>query len=103
MSGVTYTADVQPILSKYGCFGCHGGSGGLTITYANLVNGTAPECNPARHYVVAGSPSTSYLLDKVEGTNLCGGSVRMPYDGPPYLTAAEIQTITNWICDGAKQ
>ena len=62
----------------------------------------AEGCNPARKYVVAGSPTTSYLLEKVEGTNLCGGSQRMP-PGGPYLSTAEIQTITNWICDGAAQ
>jgi hypothetical protein len=105
MAGVTYTADVEPILTVHGCTGCHGGTEGLTITYANLISGlsvAAEGCNPPRKYVVAGSPTTSYLLEKVEGVNLCAASARMP-PGGPYLSTAEIQTITNWICDGAKQ
>jgi hypothetical protein len=96
---------VAPILSAHGCTGCHGGTEGLTITYTNLIDGmtvAAEGCNPARHYVVSGSPSTSYLYEKVTGTNLCGGTQRMP-PGGPFLSSPEIQTIASWICDGAKQ
>jgi hypothetical protein len=68
--------------------------------YAALVNVSAAECaNPPRTYVVPGSPSTSYLMDTLQGTNLCAGT-RMP-PGGPYLSAAEVQTLADWICEGA--
>jgi hypothetical protein len=100
---------VQPILTA-NCAGngggCHPNSGQLNLdagsAYAALVNVNAPECgmNPGRKYVAPGQPSASYIMNKVLGTNLCSG-VRMPASGPPYLSAAEIQIISDWICEGA--
>ena len=64
----------------------------------------AVECGNAAvklEYVVPGSPSTSYLIDKLMGANACGNSTRMPLNNPA-LTAVQIQTVENWICQGAK-
>jgi hypothetical protein len=50
-------------------------------------------------YVVPGSPSTSYIIDKLMGTNLCMGS-QMPFGASP-LSPATIQIISDWISEGA--
>jgi hypothetical protein len=71
------------------------------MAYAALVNVNAEQCgttNPIK-YVNPGSPATSYLIDKLLGTNLCNG-VRMPRNANP-LPTDEITTIQNWICQGA--
>ncbi len=85
--------------------GCHPSSGNLNLdsgaAYAALVNVAAPECSNSTglKYVVPGSPSTSYIIDKLNGTNLCAG-VQMPFGAAP-LSASDIQTISDWICEGA--
>jgi hypothetical protein len=92
---------VQPIFDM-SCTGCHGGSGGLSlgagVSYGELVNVTALECFDNRKRVLPGQPSKSYLIDKVMGVDLCGGSP-MPQGGS--LSQAQIQTIADWICAGA--
>ena len=49
--------------------------------------------------VAAGNPNSSYLIQKIEGTAAVGG--RMPLGGP-FLDAATIAVIRQWIADGAK-
>jgi hypothetical protein len=64
------------------------------------VNVAAPECSqPSLKYVDPGSPSTSYIMDKLMGTNLCSGS-QMPLGGDP-LSTADVEVIADWICEGA--
>jgi hypothetical protein len=46
-----------------------------------------------------GDPEHSYVINKVTDKNVCLG-VRMP-NGKTPLTAAEIQVIYDWICEGA--
>jgi hypothetical protein len=38
-------------------------------------------------------------MDKLMGTNLCSGAP-MPYGASP-LSATDMQTISDWICQGA--
>ena len=51
--------------------------------------------------VIPGDPDNSYLIQKLEGR---GGIVglRMPRNGPPYLTEGQISIIRRWIQLGAK-
>lgn len=67
------------------------------MAYASLVDVTSTQCAD-RLLVAPGSPSTSYLIDKLKGTNMCAGS-RMPKAGP--LTQAQINLVENWITAGA--
>ena len=87
--------------------GCHavGGGGGNSLdiptddTWFNeLVNVDAVSAPVAGNQirVVPGSQADSYLIDKLEGTNI-GGS-QMPL-GAPALAVGEIDTIKNWIND----
>src|SRR5579871_5985088 len=95
--GPSFASDVQPILAAR-CDGveCHRATWGGANGYARLVDVVAPECTDGRLLVAPGSPSTSYLIEKVRGVDLCQG-VQMPKVGPP-LTDAQIQTLSDWIC-----
>jgi hypothetical protein len=94
---VSYTADVKPILDGR-CLGCHSGSAppaGLRLdSHANVLAGgiTGTE-------VVACQPTASLIYLKVSSDTPPVG-VRMPQGGP-YLSAAQIQTIHDWIAGGA--
>ena len=90
------------------CTGCHTSSfgapaGGLDLTaavaYQNLV-GAASVGKPGAVRVIAGDPNNSYLVQKLEGAAGIVG-VRMPFNGPPYLTDAQIALIRQWIQSGA--
>jgi len=49
--------------------------------------------------VIPGDPESSYLVRKLEGRDING--LRMPRNGPPYLTDGQITVIRRWIEIGA--
>lgn len=88
------------------CSFCHtGGAGSLpgsmNLTagnaYSNLVNVGSRQSSGATR-VVPGDPGASYLIRKLEGTNIVGS--RMPLGGSS-LDAATIARIKSWITSGA--
>ncbi len=93
----SFADDVVPIFSA--CTGCHGGSGGLTLSsdpYGNLVDVEAGCDGNTR--VIPGDPDESYLVRKLEGgPDICGG--QMPQGGT--LPSEDIDTIRQWIDEGA--
>jgi hypothetical protein len=90
------------------CIGCHTSvgrnpAGGLNllhdVAYDQLVNRPSTARAGAVR-VVPGNPNGSYLIDKLEpGASIVG--LRMPLNGPPYLTAGQITIIARWIELGA--
>jgi hypothetical protein len=91
-----FTREVLPIFGS--CSGeiCH------EFTPSGLmasIGAQAVECCTETALIAPGFPERSYLLAKVRGTMLCGG-VRMPLDKQP-LGDADIQAISDWICEGA--
>jgi hypothetical protein len=105
---VSFSGQVQPILTaNCATSTCHGSTikpaGNLLLTsgsaYGNLVNVAANQCSNGLKYVVPGSVSTSYLMDKLLGVNMCFGS-QMPKAGSS-LPTADLNTISGWICEGA--
>jgi len=98
---------VQPIFTaSCTAAGCHSGAlpkENLDLTagkaWGQLVNIKTNECSGSRIRVVPKDPSTSYLVDKLLGVDLCFGS-QMPKLGQT-LPNAQLQTISNWICEGA--
>lgn len=104
---VSFKAEVAPILdANCTSAGCHTGarpkeSLGLDIgtAYAELVNVATSQCGGMRKLVVPGSPSTSYLMQKLLAVDLCTGS-QMPKAGQS-LQQAELDAISGWICAGA--
>ena len=103
---VSFAADVQPIFNARCGTACHGTtnpSGGLSLTaassYGELVN--VPGVNSACRDLVRvepGEPTSSLLYRKITGT-ACG--TRMPQNGAA-LSAAQIDTIEQWIFEGAQ-
>jgi hypothetical protein len=92
---VSFASQVSPIFQRYGCFGCHGGSGGLFVaTVAQLLRGG--DHGPA---AVPGKADTSILVRKLIAGPPFGD--RMPQGGP-YLPDSTLQTIKLWINQGAK-
>ncbi|OLB50963.1 MAG: hypothetical protein AUI08_04255 [Gemmatimonadetes bacterium 13_2_20CM_2_65_7] len=107
----TLSGDVQPIFSL-NCASCHDGVGtslpgvqDLTAghSFASIVNHAAIQSALKR--VLPSVPDSSYLVHKIQGTNLLpparGSGARMPLNGNP-LSRGQINTIRNWILQGAK-
>lgn len=101
-----FEMDVYPIIAA-NC-SCHvGGSpGGLAMpdaatAHANLVDTPAGQTMGALDRVAPGDPESSYLIHKLNGTQMdVGGSgTKMPQGGA--LDPAEINVIIDWINDGA--
>ena len=84
--------------------GCHFGAGapqGLRLDDASsfaLLVGVASTQASSVLRVAPGDPSSSYLIQKLEGSASTGG--QMPLNAPP-LPQATIDVIRQWITDGA--
>jgi hypothetical protein len=93
-----------PTCAKAGCHaGSTGGQEGLIldagVSYSLLVNHAASG-NSTLDRVEPGDPERSYLILKLRGDPSISG-VRMPFDGPPYLSPQQIDGIAAWIRAGA--
>jgi methionine-rich copper-binding protein CopC len=89
------------------CALCHVGTNapqGLRLdagnSYALLVNVASAEV-PGLMRVNPGNPDASYLVHKIQGNATVGA--RMPANGPPFLSQAQIDLIRGWIAAGAPQ
>ena len=92
---------------RVGCVGCHTNvgrnpAGGLnllaSVSYASLVNTPSTQSAGVAR-VTPGSPDRSYLIQKLEGPGVVG--LRMPRNGPPYLTSGQMTIIRRWVEIGA--
>jgi hypothetical protein len=93
-TGISFSADVLPILTNAGCVDCHGGNGGLSVgTVALLLAGG--DHGPA---VVPGKADSSNLIRKLLTPPPFGS--RMPFGRSP-LPETSITTIKSWINQGA--
>jgi uncharacterized protein (TIGR03118 family) len=91
------------------CAFCHTGNGTAlpgsmnlsttAATFASLINVTS-EKNPPMKRVLPGDPDNSFVVHKLEGTDL-NGSARMPFGGP-FLDQPTIDTVRAWISQGAQ-
>jgi hypothetical protein len=94
----SFSSDLTPIF-RASCSAepCHVG-----WPYNQLVNVHAQldMCAGAGLIVSPGSLAESYLMNKITGVGMCPGTARMPKGESP-LPAADIQTIADWICEGA--
>lgn len=95
---VSYFKQIAPIFRTKNCTGCHQGAkkgGDYVMTdIASILK--AGESGQAA--IVPGKPAESYLIAQITPKD---GKAEMPKDGPP-LSATEIQLITKWIEQGAK-
>jgi uncharacterized membrane protein len=94
---VTYT-QVAPILMMR-CVKCHAAAGlmGPAPDGLRLDSYEAVMTSGERVAVIPGSADASDLLRRIKGQ----ATPRMPMDGPPYLSDAEITLIGAWIAQGA--
>jgi hypothetical protein len=92
------------------CINCHTNvgrvpDGGLNlrhdVAYDQLVNRAAVGKSGATR-VIPGDPNGSYLVQKIEGRPGIVG-LRMPFNGPPYLTSGQIAILRRWIEEGAQR
>lgn len=97
-------ASIQSTVFTPICIACHSGASapqGLRLdaanSYAMLVNVASNEV-PALKRVAPGDAANSYIVQKLEGHAAVGA--RMPFGGP-YLDAATITLIRQWIDNGA--
>ncbi len=100
-------AQLQANIFTPRCASCHTGVGGVlpgvmnltsaAATFAALVNVTSLN-EPAFKRVLPGQPNNSYIIHKLEGTQLAGS--RMPLGGP-FLDQATIDQVRSWIQAGA--
>jgi hypothetical protein len=89
------------------CVACHTNvgrapAGALNMagdTYAAFVNQPS-RLRAGEVLVRPGDPANSYLIKKLRGVGISG--VRMPFNGPPYLTEGQILVIERWIQLGAE-
>lgn len=103
-----YRAQVAPLLASQ-CATCHltgAEAGNMALVpnkaIASLVNVKATGA-PALARVVPGKPDQSYLVMKLEGTQVRHGGTgaRMPFGAGP-LAPEKIALIRRWIAEGAK-
>ena len=101
-------AQIQTQIFDPGCISCHTDvgrtpSGGMNLkagtAFSSLVGVSSSRLAGAVR-VIAGNASGSYLVQKLEGTAGIAGS-RMPLNGPPYLSDAQVKMIKDWITAGA--
>jgi hypothetical protein len=92
-----------PNCAKAGCHVSGVATGGMVLeagrAYGEIVGRPSQE-SPLLARVQPGDPERSYLFKKVRGDADISGS-RMPQDGPPFLSAAELEGIAAWIRAGA--
>lgn len=108
---VSFARDIRPLLSRgngppSGCKVCHYQGehtpqgidiGGLDMTtLGRLRKGGV---SSGTRIIVAGDPSASVMVQKLEGTY--GRGARMPKDQKPWSTQ-EIALVRRWIAEGAK-
>ncbi len=87
VSAVSFAGDIRPLITAYGCSGCHPGNGGFSVaTHSTIIT-----------RVSIGNGDGSHLVQKLRGT--ASGS-RMPAGGP-FMTPTEIQKFVDWINQGA--
>jgi hypothetical protein len=97
--------EIQDTIFTPICTACHVGANapqGLRLdaanSYAMLVNVASVEV-PGTLRVNPGNPDASYIVQKIEGIAAVG--VRMPANGPPYLSQDRIDLVRRWIAAGA--
>ena len=108
---VSLATDVQPIFTE-SCAsnGCHdgnsrpggpgaGGPTSLDLTEGNALQSLLDTTTPCGPVLVPGDPDSSILIGKLNGTELCMGSL-MP-KGSDSLTTEQIDLIATWVCQGA--
>jgi hypothetical protein len=87
------------------CTACHIGANapqGMRLDAANsyaMIVGVPSNEVPGLMRISPGNPDASYLVQKIQGNAAQG--VRMPANGPPYLSQEQIDLVRRWVAAGA--
>ena len=87
-ASIKFSSDVYPIFTTYACVGCHGNSGGLTLSGTP----SAVRANLLVNAVIPNNSATSKLF-----LNFNGGATHHTKT----ITATEVANIRSWIDSGA--
>jgi len=92
----SFTRDIVPLFNSCAGEVCHSFSAGQI---AEQVGVPSVECCGELQMIEPAHPERSYVLQKLTGRNLCSGS-QMPLSQPPF-SSDDLQTVSDWICQGA--
>jgi hypothetical protein len=111
---ISFKLDIRPLLARSkddpsgkGCKSCHYATeashngvdlGGLDMTTLRTLREGGG--SSGKRIIVPGRPSESALIQKLKGQYPYGG--RMPKNGPPYWSDADIKRVSDWIAQGAQ-
>lgn len=111
---ISFKLDIRPLLARSkddpsgkGCKSCHYSTeashngvdlGGLDMTTLRTLREGGG--SSGKRIIVPGRPSESALIQKLKGQYPYGG--RMPKNGPPYWSDADIKRVSDWIAQGAQ-
>jgi len=100
ITSVSFARDIRPLFAKSpgGC-SCHASNatGGFNLgSYESLRRGGTIG---GTQIIVPGKPCESVLFQKLGLAPPFGA--RMPYNGPPFYSAAELGLVRDWIAEGA--
>jgi hypothetical protein len=112
--GISFRRDIRPLMNRpandpsgKGCKNCHYSTeanhqgidlGGLDMaTLGALREGGG---STGRRIIVAGKPDESGLVQKLRGIYPFG--TRMPKNGPPFWSDADVKLVADWIAEGAQ-
>jgi hypothetical protein len=112
--GISFRRDIRPLMNRAandpsgkGCKNCHYSTeanhqgidlGGLDMaTLGALREGGG---STGRRIIVPGKPDESGLVQKLRGIYPYG--TRMPKNGPPFWSDADIKLVADWIAEGAQ-
>lgn len=103
---VSYRTDLElGVFERGKCNNCHTGNGsGVDQSGLNLGSYVTLRTGGGRSgvaIVIDGDPCASILVQKIEASPPFGR--RMPYNGPPYLSAQDITLVRDWISEGARE
>ncbi len=98
---ISFSADIRPLMlqSPGGCTPCHLGrvTSGLDLSsYDSMRRGGV---NSGTNIIIPARPCDSILEQKLSRTPPFGS--RMPFNGPPYFSAPQLQLVRDWIAEGA--
>ena len=111
-TGPGIPSNLYSLVVSYHCANCHNPSAGPNLANITMDLRTRQSCfnswvgvaaqvldcsASATVRVVPGDAVDSMLWQRLDGTQC---AVRMPYDGPPYMSQSEIDQFKNWINNG---
>ncbi len=103
---VDFARDIRPILDQrcklchYSTEAAHPGTDASGLDLSTLGALRRGGNNTQQNIVIPYAPDGSAIVLKLRGTFTVG--VRMPKNGPPYLSDEQIDLVATWIAQGAK-